>query len=187
MLQREHMSIVRRLDALDLFCFNEQSEEWAEIMAMCLAGIPISTAIEWCTAAEDRLPLEMIEGMAMSDLRLEFELARRLNLIVANSDAIEDLTWLAAQSAEVQAGYPEACSRIAECFEVLTPRTLKNQVLGIVAPPLVRNWASARPASTVAAPARGRKRSFRKSYSTTQRTVYARKRSSRYARRSYAR
>ena len=49
-LGREHVSVIRRLDALELFCFEEHSEEWAEIMAMCLSGIPMSIAIEWCTS-----------------------------------------------------------------------------------------------------------------------------------------
>lgn len=182
-LQREHVSVIRRLDHLELFQFDDHSEEWVEIMTMCLGGVPMCTAIEWCSAAEDRLPLEMIDGMAMSELRKEFELALNLKLIVANCDVIEDLTWLAGQPAEVQAGYQAACDLLVDRFEVLTPRTLKNQMLGISPAPCVRNWATARPSTST--PARSTRRRFRKS--STTRTVYAKKRSGRYSKRSTAR
>lgn len=182
-LQREHVSVIRRLDHLELFQFDDHSEEWVEIMTMCLSGVPMCTAIEWCNAAEDRLPLEMIDGMAMSDLRKEFELALNLKLIVANCDVIEDLTWLAGQPADFQLVYEAACTALEDAFEVLTPRTLKNKVLGITPPPCVRTWATSKPAR--ASPSRGRSSSRRPS-SSTRHNIYAKKRSGRYSKRKSA-
>lgn len=133
-IQREPVSVVRRLSELDLFSFEVFTEEWAEIMSLCLCGVPMDTALDWCNVADDRLPIEMIEAMSDRTLRAEMDLALKHRLIVANSDAIDDLVWLQAQPIATREGYDEACMKLVAAFDVLTPTTLKAVVQGAAAP-----------------------------------------------------
>lgn len=161
-LGREHISVLRRISDLDLFQFEEFTEEWVEMMGLALAGVPLQVVINWCSASTDRLPLEDIEAMAMGDLRPEFELACQHRITVACSDAVVDLSWLATQPIGVQAGYLAACNAIRDEFDVVTPLTLKNKVLGIVPPALVRTWPAR--SSSVKAPPASKRRSGVKRY-----------------------
>ncbi len=187
-LQREPVNVLRHLDQIDALPFAEHTEEWVEVMSLALADVPLEFVISWCTAAEDRLPYDMFSSFATRDLAPAFELARRLNIIVANTDAVDDLAWLADQPPAVQDSYEQACEALSNAFEVLTPHTLKNQVLGIKAPSLARNWAATLPDQSTLT-RRGSKTGsrYRKTPSTTTRTRYARKASGRYSKRSYAR
>jgi len=133
-IQREPVSVVRRLNELELFPFEVFTEEWAEIMGLCLCGVPMDTALDWCNLADDRLPIEMIEAMSDRPLRAEMDLALKHHLIVANADALDDLVWLQAQSIEIRDGYAEACKKLVSSFDVLTPATLKAVVLGAACP-----------------------------------------------------
>lgn len=184
-LQREPVSVLRRLSQIEICPFTEYSEEWAEVMSLALSEVPLEFVIGWCTAAEDRLPYDVFASFATRDLAPAFDLARRLSIIVANEAAIDDLVWLAEQPQAVQDGYAQACEALTDAFEVITPLTLKNQVMGVKAPALVRTWASTLPDQS--APSRGRGRTYRKpgarrrSASTTTRTIYARKSGSRYS------
>lgn len=177
-LEREPLSVLVHLDELDVCSAQEHSEEWAELLSLALSEVPMGFVIAWCTAAEDRLPYEMFISFAARDLGPAFALAREHRIIVANVDALDDLIWLAEQPAAFQSGYGAACHALTEAFEVITPTTLKNQCLGIKAPPLVRNWAAASPSRSTATRSKSwsRRRSAAK---TTTRTVYARKRPAR--------
>lgn len=191
-LQREPISVLRRLDQIEILSFDEFSEEWVEIMSLALSEVPLEFVIGWCTAADDRLPYDMFASYATRELTPAFELARRLNIIVANEDALDDLIWLAEQPQPMQDSYVAACEALVDAFEVITPITLKRQILGIKAPALVRNWAATLPDQS--APGRGHGRSTRKAAprsrrrapATTARTRYA-KSSGRYTKASYAR
>jgi hypothetical protein len=140
-LQREHIAVLHHFGVLDLFSFDENSEEWVEFMGLALAGVPLRIVLDWCNAAEERMPLEDIEALAMGDLRAEFEFARRWGITVANSDAVGDLSWLLNQPEQIQAGYAAAAKVIFDRFDILTPQTMKNQVLGLEPARCVRQWA----------------------------------------------
>lgn len=132
-------------------------------MSLGLAGVPLDTAIDWCTAADARLPIEMIDAMVEHSLRDELELAREHRLILANEDAIGDLIWLQDQPSDVRAGYSHSCERLIDAFEVLTPSTLKAAVLnyGCPAPGFILSAPAHEPAS------RARRRGTR-TYSRTR-------------------
>ena len=179
-LQREHTAVLRRLDELQIYAFLGNTEEWVEVMGLGLAGVPLQVVIDWCSAAPERLDLAEIESLAMGDLRPEFSLAMELGIMVGNSDAVGDLSWLQAQPQSVQAGYPAACQIIIDRFDVVTPETLKNQVLGFTPALPQRQWMGTLPA------AKGRKASYSKPRAKT----YRRKSSRSYAgfkKKSYAR
>jgi len=185
-LQREHVSILNRLNDLDLFQFDSHSEEWVEIMGLGLGGAPLKPLIDWCTGSDDRLMFDDLESMTMSDMRPELALARELRIIVANSTVIEDLTWLHTQPAQVQAGYAAAIERLTDRLDVVTPLTLKNEVLGIVVPLPRPCWNTAARKTTTASKSAPAKRYYRKSPTTTTAARYAKKRTGRYSKRSYA-
>ncbi len=178
-LGREHVTVLRRVSELDIFQFEEFTEEWVEMMGLGMAGVPLQVVIDWCTASIDRLPLGEIEAMAMGDLRPEFELAHQHGITVACSDAVADLSWLATQPANVQAGYLAACEAIRDGFDIVTPLTLKNKVLGITppsAPP--RYWDASRPATTTRKRRYSGARSSRRSGAKTYRRKSSRASSS---------
>jgi hypothetical protein len=175
-LQREHVAVLHHLGELDLFSFDENSEEWVEFMGLALAGVPLRIVLDWCNAAEERMPLEDIEALAMGDLRAEFEFARRWGITVANSDAVGDLSWLLNQPEQIQAGYAAAAKVIFNRFDVLTPQTMKNQVLGLEPAVCVRQWAGTKATSSASDWAKPKaKKTYRRkrSTSTTSRTSRA--------------
>jgi hypothetical protein len=182
-LQREPVSVLRHLDQIEILPCTEHTEEWVEAMSLALAEVPLEFVISWCTAAADRLPYEMFASFATRELAPAFELARRLKIIVANADALDDLVWLAEQPNQVQDSYEQACMAIVDAFEVLTPLTLKNQVVGIKATALIRTWASTLPDQSAPARGRGHRQTGtrRRAAPTTARTIYARKSGSRYS------
>lgn len=130
-LQREHVSIIRHLSEMGLFEFESGTEEWVEIMGLCLAGVPIQIVLDWCNGAPERLSSESIEALAMGDLRPEFNFARDYGMDIPNSSAITDLGWLFNQPQAIRDTYHHACQKILDRFEVVTPLSLKNQVMGI--------------------------------------------------------
>ena len=134
-LQRDHILVINRCCELGLYDFSAGSEEWAEFMGLALAGVPLQVVIDWCSGSPSRLLACDIEAMAMGDLRNEFYLAQQLGIVVANSGAVADLSWLASQPDTVKAGYLTAAQRVSDCFDMLTPATLKSQVLGLTPPP----------------------------------------------------
>lgn len=172
-LQREHISVIRRLDDLDLFTFVDGTEEWSEVMALCLGGIELQMALAWCNADPDRPTYSDIEQSLMVDFRPEFDLARELGIAVCNCRAMADLTWLAQQPASIRAGYASAARAVIDRFDMLTPTTLRNEVLGIT-PPFMKQERRYS-AATTGKPRRaasGRRTSYRKrrAPSTTART-----------------
>lgn len=155
-LQREPVSVLRRLDALDQLVFDCGTEEWVEVMSLALSGVPLREVIDWCMATEERMPFDLIDAMRSSpDLRAEFELARELQILVPFATMVPDLTWLAAQPQAVQAGYAAAAGQVLARFDVLTPATLKAQASGHVA--LERPVAWVAPGAAPAGRGKGRK------------------------------
>jgi hypothetical protein len=140
-LQREHISVMKHLSDLDLLEIDDGGEVWAEALGLSLAGVPLQVVIDWCTAAPGRLPAEDIESMAMGDLRGEFALARELGITVANSDAIEDLSWLMNYPEATSPIMAAACAAIIDRFDIVTPRTLKMQLQGVTQTFPARAWA----------------------------------------------
>jgi hypothetical protein len=131
-LQREPMSVLRRISTIGAFEFENGSEEWVELLSLSLSGVPLQDVIAWCSASDDRLPLELLDAMRSGpDPRAGLELARELSIEVANVGALEDLAWLADQPEQIRLGYAAAALRVTERFDALTPATLKNEVLGI--------------------------------------------------------
>ncbi|SFF35070.1 hypothetical protein SAMN04489711_1503 [Paracidovorax wautersii] len=169
-LQREYVSVVNRLNSLDLFAFDCGSEEWVEVMTLALGGAPLGAVVDWCNGAEARLPYAEIEASLVGDFRSEFELARDLRLDVTNFEAIADLTWLLAQPEAIMSGYAAAAEAVNNRFDVLTPATLKAQVLGLV--PASAPWPLVLPVRE----ATKRKRPQTKAFRGTK--TYRRRRSS---------
>ena len=190
-LEREHVSVVRRLGELDLFEFEPGSEEWVEVMTLSLGGAPLKVVIDWCNAAPERLVYAEIEEMLMADFRTEFELAALHGLHVSSQDVIADLMWLVAQPEQIKTGYSNAVRAIVDRYDIPTPATLKAQVLGLV--PATAPWPLVMPAKSGTKKARGstgRKRTYRKSrssssYGKSRRASTGRSTSSR-SRKSYA-
>lgn len=135
-LQREHVLVLVRLNDLRLFEYTAATEAWAEFMGLAMAGVPLQVVIDWCTGSPDRLDAADIDDMAMGDLRPEFYLAYETGMVVANSDAVADLSWLVNQPDSVKAGIAQACQRVSDCFDVLTPQTLRSQMLALTPAPL---------------------------------------------------
>ena len=131
-LQREQVSILRRISAIGAFEFERGSEEWVEILSLALSGVPLQDVIAWCSAADDRLPYELIDAIRSGpDQRPAFELARELGMEIANVHALADLQWLVDQPETVRVGYAEAAAQVLARFDALTPATLKSDVLGV--------------------------------------------------------
>ena len=167
-LQREPVSVLRHLDTLEQLQFDDGTEEWVEVMSLALSGVPLREVIDWCMAAEERMPYELIDAMRSGpDLRAEFELARELKVAVPCADAMDDLVWLAAQPAAKQAGYAASAAAVQARFDALTPTTLRQQVIGHVALERSVVWACAGGST---ATGRGNKASRRAPPSTTSGT-----------------
>ena len=187
-LEREHVSVLRRLSELELFCFESGTEEWVEVMALGLGGCPLNVLLDWCNASEERLHFSEIEEMLVADFRAEFELAAYLGLAVVSQDVLSDLMWLVAQPDAIKAGYIKAVQAVVNRFDIPTPATLKAQVLGLV--PATAPWPLVLPVKTAkkSRASSGRRRSYRKSssysYSKSRRSSSS-GRSSR-ARKAYA-
>lgn len=187
-LQREHVSVLNRLDYLGVYEFEPYSEEWVEVMGLGLAGVPLRQVVDWCTASPERLSAEDLEAQTMGDLRAEFIFARNYAILVSHSDCISDLSWLMTHCSSDAARVTDACERIVDRFDVITPMTLKNEWLGItpVLPRLAWKTASSspRPASTLA----GRKYTSKRSgwRRTSGAKTYRRKSSSSRSRRATA-
>jgi hypothetical protein len=138
-LEREPVSILRRISAIGAFEFEIGTEEWVEVMSLALSGVPLQDVIAWCSAAEERMPYELLDAMRSGpDQRPAFDLARELGIEIAALNAIADLQWLVEQPDEIRAGYPAAADRVAGRFDVLTPATLKSEVLGLA--PVDLRW-----------------------------------------------
>jgi hypothetical protein len=189
-LEREHMSVVRRLGELDLFAFEAGTEEWVEVMTLSLGGAPLKVVIDWCNATPERLLYAEIEEMLMADFRAEFELAAFHGLYVTSQDVIADLMWLVAQPDQIRLGYSSAVRAIVDRYDIPTPATLKAQVLGLV--PANAPWPLVMPAkrTTKTRSSTGRKSTYRKrrsssSYGKSRRASSARSSSTR-SRKSYA-
>lgn len=143
-LKREHISILNHLNDMGLLTFDTHTEKWVEVMGLALCGIPLNITINWCNDTDDQLRFDDIESMAMAGhLINEFELARSLHIFVPNICAIEDLSWLAEQPIVVQANYPKACAELTDAFEIITPTTIKQQIIGTQAPALVPQLSGA--------------------------------------------
>ena len=163
-LLREHVSVLNRINELDVFHFEAGSEEWVEFMGLALAGVPMHVVIDWCTGSEDRMDRRDIEAMAIGDLRREFDFAREHGIAVPNSETVADLSWLLFQPQWRHDGYRAACDTIIDRFDSVTPTSLKNQTLGI-APPnayLPRFATGFSAVKTAAAPAKAWARAYKK-------------------------
>lgn len=180
-LEREHVSVLRRLNDLDLFVFEDGSEEWVEVMTLGLGGVPLQVVLDWCNASPARLHYSEIAQMQMVDFRAEFELASQLGLAVCSQDAMTDLMWLVSQPDQVRAGYAAAAQAVIDRYDIPTPATLKAQVLGLV--PATAPW----PLVLVAKPAKktrssksskGRRGAYRKSRGSYARSTSTRRSSS---------
>ena len=131
-LQREPVSVLRRISTIGAFEFEAGSEEWVEIISLSLSGVPLQDVIAWCSASEDRLPYELLDALRSGpDQRPAFELARELGIEVANVTAVADLQWLTDQPEIVRIDYAAAAARVLARLDALTPATLKGEVLGL--------------------------------------------------------
>ncbi|CAN7385377.1 hypothetical protein [Variovorax sp. LjRoot178] len=131
-LQREPVSVLRRISDIGAFEFELGTEEWVEIMSLALSGVPLQDVISWCSASDDRMPYELLDAMRSGpDQRPAFELARELGIVVPTAAAIADLVWLAEQPEETRCGYASAAQKVVQRFDALTPASLKSEVLGI--------------------------------------------------------
>ena len=131
-LQREPISVLKRISTIGTFSFLDGSEEWVEVMSLALSGVPLQDVLAWCSASEERMPYELLDAMRSSpDPRAGFESARQLGLEVANVAALPDLMWLAAQPEQTRLGYAAAAERVLGRFDALTPTTLRHEVLGL--------------------------------------------------------
>lgn len=131
-MQREPVSVLRRISDIGAFEFELGTEEWVEIMSLALSGVPLRDAIAWCSASDDRMPLELLDAMRSGpDQRPAFELARELGIAVPTAAAVADLFWLVDQPDEVRSGYASAAQKVVQRFDALTPASLKSEVLGI--------------------------------------------------------
>lgn len=131
-LEREPVSILRRISAIGAFEFEFGTEEWVEVMSLALSGVPLQDVIAWCSASEERMPFELLDAMRSGpDQRPAFELARELSIEVANVHALDDLQWLVDQPATIRVCYAAAAARVVGRFDALTPAMLKSEVLGL--------------------------------------------------------
>ena len=131
-LQRDPVSVLRRISAIGAFEFDAGTEEWVEVFLLALSGVPLQDVIAWCSASDDRMPWELLDAMRSGpDQRPAFELARELGIEVANSAAVTALAWLVEQPETIRAGFAAASARVVARFDALTPATLKNEVLGL--------------------------------------------------------
>ncbi|CAN7773253.1 hypothetical protein LJR290_007642 [Variovorax sp. LjRoot290] len=131
-LQREPVSVLRRVSSIGAFEFESGSEEWVEIMSLALSGVPLQDVIAWCSASDERMPYDLLDAMRSGpDQRPAFELARELAIEVPNVDALVDLAWLLERPIEIRLGYAAAAGRVLARFDALTPASLKSEVLGI--------------------------------------------------------
>jgi len=131
-LQREPVSVLRRISAIGAFEFECATEEWVEIMSLALSGVPLQDVIAWCSASEERMPYELLDAMRSGpDQRPAFEMARGLGIEVTNISVLGDLQWLTDQPETVRAGYAPAVARVLARFDAVTPATLRNEVLGL--------------------------------------------------------
>lgn len=148
-LQRDPVSVLRRISAIGAFEFDAGTEEWVEVCSLALSGVPLQDVIAWCSASDDRMPYELLDAMRSGpDQRPAFELARELGIEVANAAAVTALAWLVEQPETIRAGFAGAAARVVERFDALTPATLKNEVLGLA--PADLRWMGG------AAPKKGR-------------------------------
>lgn len=131
-LQREPVSILRRISEIGAFEFELGTEEWVEIMSLALSGVPLQDVIAWCSASDDRMPYEFLDAMRSGpDQRPAFEMARELGVVVPTAAAVADLVWLVEQPEEIRSGYVAAAQKVVQRFDALTPASLKSEVLGI--------------------------------------------------------
>ena len=131
-LQREPMSVLRRISDIGAFEFEPGTEECVEVSSLALSGVPLQDVIAWCSASDDRMPYELLDAMRSGpDQRPAFELARELGIAVPTAAAIADLVWLVEQPEETRSGYATAAQKVVQRFDALTPASLKSEVLGI--------------------------------------------------------
>lgn len=131
-LQREPISVLRRISDIGAFEFELGTEEWVELMSLALSGVPLQDVIAWCSASDDRMPYELLDAMRSGpDQRSAFELARELGIVVPTAAAIADLVWLFEQPDETRSGYASAAQKVVQRFDALTPASLKSEVLGL--------------------------------------------------------
>ncbi|KWT70826.1 MULTISPECIES: hypothetical protein [unclassified Variovorax] len=137
-LQREPVSVLRRISDIGAFEFELGTEEWVEIMSLALSGVPLQDVMAWCSASDDRMPYELLDAMRSGpDQRPAFELARELSIVVPTTAAVADLVWLVEQPEEIRSGYAAAAQKVAQRFDALTPASLKSEMLGIAPAELV--------------------------------------------------
>lgn len=131
-LDRDAVLVLRRLDALGEFEFASGTEEWVEIMSMALSGIPLQDVLAWCTAAEDRMPYELLDAMRSApDLRNAFELARELRIEVHNEQAVADLQWFVSAADHEALDVATAARRLAKGYHGVTASAVRAELLGL--------------------------------------------------------
>lgn len=131
-LERDAVLVLRRLDTLGEFEFASGTEEWVEIMSMALSGIPLQDVVAWCTAAEERMPYELLDAMRSGpDMRSAFELARELRIEVHNEQAVADLQWLARMADHEAVDVATAAKRLADGYHGVTASAVRVEMLGL--------------------------------------------------------
>jgi len=174
-LNREPLSVLAHCDELGLFEFDAGSEEEAEFVGLALSGVPLGQVIPWCLAEPGRTrDLESL--MKIGDMRPALHFARERGIALVRAESLDDLFWVMEQPVEQ---IDAAIRSLGHRFDVLTPRTLREQLSGQVEvlckdlafPPVLRptcgQWLPRKGRSSKgAAPRRARRR---KSTPTTSR------------------
>jgi len=104
-IERDPVAIVKRLreerPAILLrkegyaFEFDEGSEEESELLGLALSGVPLGKALKWCSASDDRLSAEELEGhLNQCDLRPAMHQARELAMWISSADELDALRVL---------------------------------------------------------------------------------------------
>jgi hypothetical protein len=111
------------------FAFEPGSEEEAELVGLCLSGVPLGAALLWCAADADRVDAATLKGMMPEgDLRPAIHQARELGIWFSRADEVDDLQYLEeSMPAEItQAAIEDLLSQ----FQPPTPGLLRLYVEG---------------------------------------------------------
>lgn len=138
-LQRDELDVLRHLaderiqgflsEAGHPFEFERGSEEEAELVGLCLSGVPLGAALQWCAADEGRPDAAALKNMmAEGDLRPAIHQARELGIWFSYAHEAADLQYLEeSMPAEItQAAIEDLLSQ----FQPPTPGLLRLYVEG---------------------------------------------------------
>lgn len=129
-LGREPTSVLRQLDAVGSFEFEQGTEEQIEIYSLGLSGVPLGEAVLWCNAAPKRLRMEALNVLRkLPDPRSALEMAQRHGFWRVLAADLDDLRWLALQPDATVKAAVEAC---LDRFDAVTARTVRDQMSGVL-------------------------------------------------------